>query len=165
MGFPSRAFKNMKYNFNRTVNLCYVLNKDDEVLLIYKKRGFGTDKWNGPGGKVKDGEDVEQSAIREVAEETGIKPLNLRNMGFIEFIWKNKEDWNQKCYLYLTKEFGGKITESDECLPKWFKINEIPFDKMWEDDKYWLLDLLSGKEIYKRFFFDKDNKIADFENI
>ncbi len=157
--------KFMPYKFSKIVNLCYILNEDAEVLLIYKKRGFGIDKWNGPGGKVKDNENLEEAAVREVFEETGIKPLNFQKMGFIEFIWQDKEEWNQKCYLFLSKDFKGKIVESEECLPKWFKIKEIPFDKMWEDDKYWLLDMLSGKEVYKRFFFDKYNKIDKFEDI
>jgi hypothetical protein len=26
--------------------------------------------------------------------------------------------------------------------PEWFSIDEIPFDKMWEDDKYWMPRIL-----------------------
>jgi len=155
----------MEYKLNKIVNLCYILNENNEVLLIYKKRGFGAGKWNGPGGKAEEGEDIKQATIREIYEETGIKLLNLENMGFIEFIWEDKRDWNQKCYLYISKEFDGKAVESEECLPKWFKISEIPFNKMWEDDKYWLLDLLNGKRVCKRFFFDKANKIVKFEDL
>ena len=39
--------------------------KKDKVLLAMKKRGFGAGKWNGVGGKVKDGETIKQAAIRE----------------------------------------------------------------------------------------------------
>jgi hypothetical protein len=26
--------------------------------------------------------------------------------------------------------------------PYWFLLNEIPYDKMWEDDKIWLKEVL-----------------------
>jgi 8-oxo-dGTP diphosphatase/2-hydroxy-dATP diphosphatase len=37
-----------------------------------KKRGFGKGKWNGFGGKVEEGECIEDSAIRELEEECGL---------------------------------------------------------------------------------------------
>lgn len=43
------------------------------VLLGLKKRGFGTGKWNGFGGKVEPGETIRQAAIREMKEEAGIE--------------------------------------------------------------------------------------------
>lgn len=41
-----------------------VVKKNDQVLLGYKKRGFGVNKWNGFGGKVEKGESIERCAIR-----------------------------------------------------------------------------------------------------
>jgi len=38
--------------------------KNQKVLLGYKKRGFGMNKWNGLGGKVEPNETIEQGAIR-----------------------------------------------------------------------------------------------------
>ena len=40
------------------------VRKDDEILLGMKKRGFGTGKWNGFGGKIEAGETIEQAAVR-----------------------------------------------------------------------------------------------------
>lgn len=39
---------------------------NDNILLGYKKRGFGMGKWNGMGGKVEPGESVLDGAIRFV---------------------------------------------------------------------------------------------------
>ena len=39
------------------------------MLLGMKKRGFGTGKWNGFGGKVEVGETVADAAQRELEEE------------------------------------------------------------------------------------------------
>ena len=44
----------------------------NEILLGMKKRGFGTGKWNGFGGKIENGESAEQGAIRELEEESSL---------------------------------------------------------------------------------------------
>jgi hypothetical protein len=46
--------------------------------------------------------------------------------------------------------------------PKWFKIQEIPFDQMWPDDKYWLPLLLKGKNFEGEFHFD-GRKLIDYQ--
>ena len=43
---------------------------DIEVLLIHRPR---YDDWTLPKGKVKEGEDEDEAALREVAEETGLE--------------------------------------------------------------------------------------------
>ncbi len=49
-----------------------VFNEDKDILMIYR-RG----KWDLPKGKRDDGEKIEDCAIREVTEETGLKQLTL----------------------------------------------------------------------------------------
>lgn len=41
-----------------------VIRNEREVLLGYKKRGFGCGKWNGFGGKVEKGESIIDAAVR-----------------------------------------------------------------------------------------------------
>lgn len=48
------------------------------VLLGLKKRGFGTGKWNGFGGKVEANENIRQAAVREMKEEAGIESVDRR---------------------------------------------------------------------------------------
>lgn len=147
-------------------NLVYLLRNPSEVLLIFKKRDFGKGKWNGPGGKLNPGEMIEGAAKREVAEETGYIVNELQKVGYIDFIWPEElKHQNQRTFIYLCLDFSGQLTETEECLPQWFKIKDLPFDKMWPDDKYWLLDALSGKEIKMRFYFDENNNLENFEKI
>ena len=56
----------------KQTTLCFLLNDRGEVLLAMKKRGFGTGKWNGVGGKVQEGEDIAAAALREIKEEIGV---------------------------------------------------------------------------------------------
>jgi 8-oxo-dGTP pyrophosphatase MutT (NUDIX family) len=53
-----------------------VVNEQNEVLLIYR-RG----KWDLPKGKLDDGETIEECALREVKEETGLFKIKIE--GFI----------------------------------------------------------------------------------
>ena len=48
---------------NKLLTLLFVL-KPGKVLLGYKKRGFGVGRWNGFGGKVQQGETIEEAAKR-----------------------------------------------------------------------------------------------------
>ena len=49
-----------------TIIFCrhFSLNNDKEILLGFKKRGFGVGKWDGFGGKVEDQERNEDAAKR-----------------------------------------------------------------------------------------------------
>jgi 8-oxo-dGTP pyrophosphatase MutT (NUDIX family) len=42
------------------VTLCFIRD-NNKLLLALKKRGFGPGKWNGYGGKIEEGETIEQA--------------------------------------------------------------------------------------------------------
>ena len=49
------------------MTLCLVV-KENTILLGMKKRGFGVGRWNGFGGKLHEGESIEDAAKRETLE-------------------------------------------------------------------------------------------------
>ena len=49
-----------------------VINQNSEILFIYRNK-----KWDLPKGKVEKNENISQTALREVNEETGIKNLSI----------------------------------------------------------------------------------------
>lgn len=128
--------------------------RGDEVLLIRKKRGLGAGKINGPGGKVDPGETPLECAIRETEEELHITPSNIRHAG--ELLFHAEDMPTIHAYAYIAQEFTGIPTETDEALPIWFNIKEIPFDEMWQDDRYWLGPALSGCHIRGWFSFEEE---------
>ena len=48
---------------------------------------------------------------------------------------------------------------TEEMLPKWFNFDKIPYEKMWEDDYYWLPIILRSQKVKGKFIFGKDGKI------
>ncbi|WP_132055455.1 NUDIX hydrolase [Pseudocnuella soli] len=50
-----------------------VISEEGNLLLIFRKG-----KWDLPKGKLDDGEDLEQCAVREVGEETGLNGIELK---------------------------------------------------------------------------------------
>ena len=51
-----------------------VLNQDNDFLFIHRNG-----KWDLPKGKAEKGESIEQTSIREVEEETGVRRLEITN--------------------------------------------------------------------------------------
>jgi len=72
----------------RNATLCFLINNEtDEILLGMKKRGFGKDKWNGFGGKIGEGETIEDAAKRELLEESGVHATELKKVGELTFFF------------------------------------------------------------------------------
>lgn len=145
--------------------LC-LLRRNNEILLAIKKRGFGAGKYNGVGGKIEKNETPENAMIRETQEEISVTPIKFEKVGLMEFdeYYKGNKE-NVVFHLYLVTEWNGEPTESDEMLPKWFGINEIPYENMFADDKYWLPLVLNGKKIKAYFEFDEEWNLLSKEII
>ena len=135
----------------QTVTIIY---KQSRVLLGLKKRGFGAGRWNGFGGKVEEGESIEDSARREIKEESGIEVFDLEKVGILDFEFENGMP-TLEVHFFKSEDYLGEPTEGEEMKPQWFDINEIPYDHMWPDDKYWIPIFLKGKKFTGKFIFDK----------
>jgi 8-oxo-dGTP diphosphatase/2-hydroxy-dATP diphosphatase len=135
-----------------------VIYEPPRVLLGMKKRGFGAGRWNGFGGKVGADESIEAAARRELKEEAGIEVSLLERAGVLEF---TSEKWPEILEVYFFRGSGviGDPKESEEMIPQWFGIAEIPFDEMWPDDRYWFPLFFAGKKFRGSFFFDASGGI------
>lgn len=144
----------------KILTLC-IIHQHSKILLGMKKRGHGEGKWNGFGGKVEEGETIEEGAIREMKEESGVEIKKMNKLGILEFEYQDGSG-NMEVHIFYVKEFKGSPIESEEMRPKWFDINEIPYNQMWSDDKYWLPIFLDKKKFKGKFFFNKSNKIIGY---
>lgn len=136
--------------------LLFIL-RDEKILLIHKKRGLGHGKINGPGGRLEPGETPRQAAIREVIEEVGVTPLNLTPRG--ELLFQFCDGYSLHGYVFSATDLKGNLTETDEARPEWFDLKNIPYDRMWPDDRHWMPLMLTGQSFYGRFIFDGDRML------
>ncbi len=143
----------------KNLTLCFV-RQANQLLLGYKKRGFGKKRWNGFGGKVEEGEDLLSAAKRELLEEAGIEAKVLDKVGEIDFSFTSSEE-KLLVHIFFVQAYKGEIIETDEMRPAWFNLSEIPYDQMWVDDKYWLPLVLDNKKVKANFLLSSptDNKI------
>jgi 8-oxo-dGTP pyrophosphatase MutT (NUDIX family) len=150
----------------REATLC-LLVKNNEILLAMKKRGFGIGKWNGAGGKFdkeKGDRSIVGTAIRETQEEIGVRINNPEKVALLRFRFPYKEEWDQDVHVFLARNWEGEPGETEEMSPKWFKTSEIPYEKMWDDDKFWVPSVLAGKKLEADFIF-REGEIISKHNI
>ncbi len=142
----------------RNATLCILIrdNPGREVLLAMKKRGFGAGKWNGVGGKVQEGETIEQAAIRETQEEIGVTMFESHKVAEMAFNFPAKPEWAQTVHVFLVTKWQGEPSESEEMAPQWFAPDTIPYPQMWDGDHLWWPLVLAGKKLKGKFTFADD---------
>jgi 8-oxo-dGTP diphosphatase len=134
------------------------LVRDGQVLLGRKKRGFGQGRIVGPGGKVEPGERPVEAAAREVAEETGLRvtPEDLIEVAQITYQFPARPAWDQDATVFTTIRWTGEPVESDEIEPRWWRVDALPLDEMWDDARYWLPKVLAGDRVRVAAVFASD---------
>ena len=94
-----------------------VYNQKNEILFIHR-----LGKWDLPKGKLEKNESIEENALREVEEETGLKGLILD-----QFI-------NQTFHVY-TERNGEKILKKTNWFKMFYNGSEIPIPQIEEGIK------------------------------
>ncbi len=102
-----------------------IVEKDGKLLLIYRKK-----KWDLPKGKLDKGENIEDCAVREVEEETGVK---VKIDHKLEAVWhtyiSNKKYILKKTYWYaMTCKSDKKMApQLDEGIKKveWMDLEQV----------------------------------------
>ncbi len=126
--------------------LCHIY-KDGSWLMMHRNKKEGDlneGKWIAPGGKSLPGETPEQCVRREVLEETGLVPGELRCLGVVHFRSDKWED--EEMYLFVCGDFTGEVQKDcPEGELAWIKEEDVMDLPMWEGDRLFLPDVLAGR--------------------
>ena len=151
----------MIYKKETKATLVYIVN-DGQVLLGYKKRGFGQNRWNGFGGKILPQETALEGALRELQEESGIIASKAEERGYITYRYEHTQEIIY-AHVFFVLNYQGNPVESEEMRPQWFQLENVPYNEMWADDQYWLFDFLHGAKIKADFLFKDYNEIISHQ--
>lgn len=125
--------------------LCFVFNHKDEVLLIERASDkFDAGMYNVLGGHVEKGEDILESADREIFEESGIKPDSTKLAGFVHVT----NFFGNNILMFVTKSTTSQVqlAESHEGILQWVKLSKIDKYNIYEDVRPFLERILSDKD-------------------
>lgn len=103
-----------------------VMNKEGEILVIFRRGS-----WDVAKGKLDPGESIEDAAVREVMEETGIQGIKRKKLAGITYhtyLNKQKKRMLKRTYWYGMKAPKQELipqTEEDIEKAEWVMPNEF----------------------------------------
>jgi 8-oxo-dGTP diphosphatase len=101
----------------------------NEILLIKRITPPFIGYWALPGGRAEPDENVEQTVIREVKEETGLDVTIVRKVGeYHELGTQGGQEYDYYPACFLVKQVGGELKrqESEIAEAKFFGLEEVP---------------------------------------
>jgi 8-oxo-dGTP diphosphatase len=106
-------------------NVCFINNEDDKkVLLLKRKKSPLKDLYTGVGGKTNFAEDIRDSCIREVKEETGLDVYQIKLKAVIKTLLEDS-DSSWILFVYTAKAAHENTHECNEGVLQWVEKRDI----------------------------------------
>ncbi len=130
--------------WSRVVAACVIKDQEDKYLLVQEAQPKVYGLWNLAAGHVDKDESIEDAAIREAKEETG---LDVKLLNKVD-IWHDKVEEPIR-HAFIVEVTGGEIApQPGEVLDvKWFTYDQIV--QMKRDGKLrveWIFDAITRVE-------------------
>ncbi len=105
-----------------------IIVRDGEVLLGLRRGAHGAGCWQFPGGHLRAGEGIEQCAVREAWEETGLKLRNLRLGPYTNDIFAAEGRHYVTLFVLAGCEEGApEVKEPEKCEQwRWCRWGAMP---------------------------------------
>ncbi|MGH6779870.1 MAG: (deoxy)nucleoside triphosphate pyrophosphohydrolase [Bradyrhizobium sp.] len=113
-------------NINLTlVVACALIDADNRVLIAQRPKGKAlAGLWEFPGGKVEPGERPEQTLIRELEEEIGIK-VSEPCLAPLAFASHAYESFHLLMPLYICRRWDGPVTAREGQSLAWVRPTKL----------------------------------------
>jgi len=114
-----------------------VVMKPDRRVLLLRKRDEGV--WCLPKGTMEPGETVEETALREVREETGLRVRLLRPLKEVRYAYywpPHRLNYDKRVAYFLAEPIGGRLwPEAEFDAARWVSRSEAMKLLSWPNDK------------------------------
>jgi 8-oxo-dGTP diphosphatase len=67
--------------------------------------------------------------------------------------------------VFVGDRFTGEAQETDEIAPRWYPLDDLPVQDMWDDNQYWLAQVLDGPHLTAQFVFAADCETVETRRI
>ena len=123
-----------------------IINRNDEIILIKRRKEPNKGKFSIPGGFVEWGETVEDAAIREAQEETGLKVKLAEILGVYSDPDRDVRG-HVMTVAFVANPIGGILKGGDDAEDaKWFNLSDVPFENMPGDHPKIIHDFIKWKK-------------------
>ena len=106
-----------------------VVIHNDNVLLVCRSQEPNKGRWGFPGGKIEIGERIEEAALRELKEETGVRAKAGKKLTAFDVIVRDEKQQTHFHYVLIPVLChwleGEAIAASDAAAAEWFSIAEL----------------------------------------
>ncbi|MFR5876938.1 MAG: NUDIX hydrolase [Eubacterium sp.] len=130
MGYISELRKYIGHKPMLSAGATVVVIRDNKILLNLRS---DTNTWGIPGGAIELGETLEETASRELKEETNLQAesftlLNVFSGEDFYFKYPNEDELYSVVVLYLANDVSGdlKITDGESFKLEYFSKNDLP---------------------------------------
>lgn len=145
----------------RIAAICYII-MDNKTLMIDRIKEPFKGFLVAPGGKREEGEEIEECIKREIIEETGLIINNPELRVVTTEIGPDNYNWI--LFIYVCREFSGKVIESDEGKLTWIEINNLKDERLSKIDKE-ILPYLFTDDKYLMYLKYDENKNCKMERV
>lgn len=115
-----------------------VVDDRGRAAIISRRNKRGRVVWSLPKGHLEQGETLEQAAIREVSEETGIIGRVLAPLGVIDFYFTaDAQRIHKTVHHYLLRAEGGELSRDDIEVDDvaWIALEELDQTLSYADER------------------------------
>ena len=110
------------------VGVGVIVIKESKLLLLKRATSHGVGTWSTPGGHLEFGESLEQCAIRETEEETGVKVTNPRFHGVTNDFFEMEDKHYITLWMLADFSSGEAIVNAEYEATEvgWFEFEDLP---------------------------------------
>lgn len=110
------------------VGVGIIIWKGENVLLVRRQGAHGSGTWSTPGGHLDRGETLEQCAVREAREETGVEVDQVRFRAITNDLFEFED--RHYVTVWMEGEYSGgepvAIATDELSVVEWFHWDELP---------------------------------------